>query len=239
MIIFFFQCKRKRTIHKGLRTELKLTENDMQERRKKIILTAFHLFCERGVEDVPLTEIAKEANVGESTIYRYFDNKSNLVMEAFIKLWDLIMSEVEQTVENTDNYASLSGFCQIQVWIESFRQLYLNNSDFILFSYEAKLYLLRHKIRLNQCQQDLLMHAIKGPCLAALEKGMKDGSIPIKENSEDIFYAMWGSIRGYIVKIVIYGQLYGENSPWESRYQTMENGILSALCSGWEPLKKD
>lgn len=206
----------------------------MQERRKKIIMTAFHLFCERGIEDVPLTEIAKKAEVGETTIYRYFDNKLTLVLEAFIKLWDTIMSHVEKSVENAENYQSLTGYEQIAIWIESFRQLYINNADFILFSYEAKLYLLRHKIKLNQFQQDTLMYAVKGPCLAALEKGKKDGSIPIKENCEDVFFAMWGSIRGYIVKIVIYNELYDEDSPWESRYEMMESGILSALKAGWK-----
>lgn len=213
---------------------MKLTESEMQERRKKIILTAFQLFCERGIEDVTLLEIAREAKVGETTIYRYFENKTNLVLEAFVKLWDLIMSRLEQSVESADRYDSLSGYQQIALWLESFRALYMNDADFILFSYEAKLYLLRRKVRLSRLEQDLLMHAILDPCIAALEKGKKDGSIPIKQNTQDIFYAIWGSIRGFIVKIVIYDGLYGEDSPWESRYQTMIQGILSALSSGWE-----
>lgn len=213
---------------------MKLTEDEMLERRETIILTAFHLFCERGIEDVPLTEIAKAARVGETTIYRYFENKTNLVLEAFIKLWDLIMSHLEQSVESTGDYSALTGYEQIALWIDSFRQLYINQADFILFSYEAKLYLLRRKIKLNRYQQDTLMHAIKGPCLAALEKGRADGTIPIQENCEDVFYAMWGSIRGYIVKIVIYDGLYGADSPWESRYRVMEKGILSALRGGWK-----
>lgn len=215
---------------------MKLTEHEMKERRKTIIDTAFRLFCERGIEDVPLAEIAKEAKVGETTIYRYFDNKTTLVLEAFVILWDMIMSKVEQTVENTENYQLLTGFEQMAVWLDSFRQLYINNSDFILFSYEAKLYLLRHKIKLNRFQQDTLMQSIKGPCLAALEKGRKDGSIPVKQDLEDIFYAVWGSIRGYIVKIAIYNELYGEDSPWESRYKIVEEGILTALKDGWAPL---
>lgn len=215
---------------------MKLTEHEMKERRKTIIDTAFRLFCERGIEDVPLAEIAKEAKVGETTIYRYFDNKTTLVLEAFVILWDMIMSKVEQTVENTENYQLLTGFEQMAVWLDSFRQLYINNSDFILFSYEAKLYLLRHKIKLNRFQQDTLMQSIKGPCLAALEKGRKDGSIPVKQELEDIFYAVWGSIRGYIVKIAIYNELYGEDSPWESRYKIVEEGILTALKDGWAPL---
>lgn len=213
---------------------MKITEEEIQVRRKKIILTAFHLFCQRGIESVTLSQVAKAAGVGESTIYRYFDNKTTLVLEAFLKLWNLIMNNLEGSVESSANYPELSGYEQIKLWIESFRQLYLNSSDFILFSYEAKLYLLRHNVKLNQFQQDSLMYAIRGPCLLALEKGKADGSIPMKEqNCEDIFYAIWGSIRGYIVKIVIYRELYGEDSPWESRYRIMERGILCALSSGW------
>lgn len=212
---------------------MKLTQEEMQERRKTIVMTAFQLFCERGIEDVSLVEIAKAANVGETTIYRYFENKTTLVLEAFIKLWDMIMRQVEQAAEHYDNYYALTGYDQIAVWLDAFQQLYQNKADFILFSYEAKLYLLRHKIKLNSIQQDALMHSIKPPCLAALEKGKADGSIPILEDSENVFYAMWGAIRGYIVKIVIYDSLYGEDSPWESRYQVMKTGILSALRSGW------
>lgn len=212
---------------------MKLTQEEMQERRKTIVMTAFQLFCERGIEDVSLVEIAKAANVGETTIYRYFENKTTLVLEAFIKLWDMIMRQVEQAAEHYDNYYALTGYDQIAVWLDAFQQLYQNKADFILFSYEAKLYLLRHKIKLNSIQQDALMHSIKPPCLAALEKGKADGSIPILEDSENVFYAMWGAIRGYIVKIVIYDSLYGEDSPWESRYQVMKTGILCALRSGW------
>lgn len=196
-------------------------------------MTAFHLFCQRGIEDVPLVEVARTAHVGETTIYRYFENKANLVLEAFIKLWDAIMGRLKQEVEETKDYPLLTGLQQMQVWLEAFRQLYLKNSDFVLFSYEAKLYLLRHGVRLNKSQQDVLMHAIKLPCLSALEKGMVDGTIPVNRDSEDIFYAVWGTVRGFIVKIVIYGHLCGEDSPWENRYQTMVDGILSALASGW------
>lgn len=200
-----------------------------------MIQTAFRLFCDRGIENVPLSEIAKKAGVGENTLYRYFDNKETLVLEAFVKLWDTIMNNVEQIVESVPNYDTLTGYGQIKVWIEGFRHLYQTDKEFVLFSYEAKLYLLRQNIKLDRFQQDTLMQSFRTPCLAALDKGKKDGSIPVKESSEDLFYAIWGTIRGYVVKIVIYGELFGEDSPWESRYEMMKKGILSALSSGWNP----
>ena len=212
---------------------MRLTEEDMQQRRETIIHTAFRLFCEQGIEHVPLSVIAKKARVSENTIYRYFGNKETLVLEAFFMLWDNIMQNLEQIVEGVPHYDTLTGYEQVKVWLEGFRRLYQVDKEFVLFSYEAKLYLLRQHVKLGRMQQDMLMQSFRGPCLAALEKGKEDGSIPTGERSEDLFYAIWGSIRGYIVKIVIYGELFGEDSPWESRYQTLKSGILSALRSGW------
>ncbi|MCD7992001.1 MAG: TetR/AcrR family transcriptional regulator [Clostridia bacterium] len=214
---------------------MRLTEKEIQERRECMILIAFRLFCDRGIENVSMLEIAQKAQVAENTLYRYFGNKEQLVLEAFVKLWDTIMQNVERMVGSIPNYASLTGYGQMQVWIEGFRHLYKIDREFVLFSYEAKLYLLRHNMKLDKFQQDALMQSFRGPCLAALEKGKADGSIPVKESSEDLFYAIWGSIRGYVVKIVIYGKLYEEDNPWESRYKVVERGILSALSSGWNP----
>lgn len=214
---------------------MRLTEEEMRTRRENMIQTAFQLFCDRGIKNVSLQEIAKKAGVGENTLYRYFENKETLVLEAFVRLWSTIMKNVEQVVESVDNYDTLTGYGQIRVWIESFRHLYQADREFVMFSYEAKLYLIRHKVKLDRFQQDTLMQSFRSPCLAALNKGKADGSIPVKESGEDLFYAIWGSIRGYVVKIVIYGELYGEDSPWESRYGVLTRGILSALSSGWNP----
>lgn len=207
----------------------------MQERREAIIQAAFHLFCARGIDNVPMLEVAQKAQISENTLYRYFSNKEKLVLEAFVKMWDTIMQNVEQIVESVPSYDALTGYGQIRVWIEGFRHLYQADQEFVLFSYEAKLYLLRQHVKLDRFQQDTLMQSFRGPCLAALDKGKLDGSIPARESSEDLFYSIWGAIRGYIVKIVIYGLLYGQDSPWESRYEVMERGILSALSSGWNP----
>lgn len=214
---------------------MRLKEEAMQARREAMIQTAFQLFCERGIEAVSMREIAKKAHVADNTIYRYFDNKETLVLETFVKLWNNIMQRVDRSAEGVPNYNELSGYEQIQIWLDAFRCLYETNQDFIIFSYEAKLYLLRHNVRLDNPQQDNLMHSFRGSCIAALDKGKADGSIPVNEDSTDLFYALWGAIRGYIVKIVIYERLFGKDSPWEARYDTLKQGMLSALRSGWKP----
>lgn len=218
---------------------MRITEEEMQDRRALMIKTAYRLFSDHGIEHVSLARIAKKAGLSENTLYRYFDNKETLVLETFAKLWDTMMRQVEQIVAQAPCYDALTGYEQMRVWIEGFRHLYQADADFVLFSCEAKLYLLRHSVRIELDRHGMLMHPFCGPCMAALEKGKADGSIPTQESSEDLFYAIWGAIRGYVVKIVIYGALYGDDSPWESRFQVMERGILSALHAGWIPPDDD
>lgn len=218
---------------------MRLRQEEMKGRREAVIWSAFQLFCGKGIEAAKMAEIAQKAGVSEATVYRYFENKETLVLETFMKLWDTIMSSVHKGVEETPGYASMSGYEQIREWIEGFRHLYRSDDDFVIFSYEVKLYLLRHGVKLDKNQQHALMQEFYAPFLAALDKGKEDGSIPTSEDSQDLFYAIWGSIRGYVVKIVIYGRLYEEESPWENCYQVMKEGILSALSAGWSSAKKE
>lgn len=212
---------------------MKISEEELAERRNAIITTAFQLFCEKGIEKVSLSTIAKKSGVGESSVYRYFTNKPLLVLATLNVLWRSIEDHLENTMNQTPNYHSMTGLQQVDVSLHAFRMLYINNSDYILFSYEAKLYLQRNGISLTQREYDDIMDTLRIPCIASLEKGQKDGSILSKLDAEDLFYAIWGCVRGYIVKIVIYESLCAEKNPWTGRYDILKSGILTALATGW------
>lgn len=212
---------------------MKITEQEKQLRKERIVQAAFHLFCQRGIEKVTLADIAKEAGVGNTSVYRYFKNKPQLVTETLSILWKQIGISLEESAEATENYDSMTGYEQLRIRLEGCKKLYLENSDYVLFSYETKLYLQRNDVQLTKEQYDNLMLEIKGPCVSAIDKGKADGTVPTEEDSEDLFYAIWGAIRGYIVKIVIYKSLCKDGGPWTSRYDVLERGLLTALASGW------
>src|SRR6201995_5100155 len=74
------------TIRAMSATEPGLRERKKQRTRRLIADTAWRLFCERGFEEVPVAEIAREAEVSEATVFNYFPTKEDLVfhrMEAF------------------------------------------------------------------------------------------------------------------------------------------------------------
>ena len=213
---------------------MRLTEEDMRQRRDVIIDNSYLLFSTRGITKVNVQEIAKASKVSENTIYRYFGNKEKLVLETFVYVWNSVMSEIEMKVKEFDEYELKTGYEQIRLWIRGLKELYKSKRDFILFSYEAKIYLLRHKEKLDAVHRKIMLKGVYCSYMAAIDKGKMDGSIPVKENSEDIFYSIWGALRGYIAKIVIYDELEGEASPWEKHYDVMADGIMCALKHGWK-----
>jgi AcrR family transcriptional regulator len=67
-------------------TEPGLRERKKQRTRQLIADTAWRLFSERGFDEVPVAEVAREAEVSEATVFNYFPTKEDLVfhrMEAF------------------------------------------------------------------------------------------------------------------------------------------------------------
>lgn len=59
---------------------------DKEEKRCDIALSAINLFCEKGIQQTSIDEIAKSAGVAKGTIYLYFKNKEEIVFA----IWDVI-----------------------------------------------------------------------------------------------------------------------------------------------------
>lgn len=68
-----------------------------RERRVADIMAAARdVFRSKGYEDAPLSEIAERANVVEGSIYRYFDNKRDLLVKVIEDWYEAMLADYDQ-----------------------------------------------------------------------------------------------------------------------------------------------
>ena len=73
------------------------------DKHDKIIKAAIRVFARKGFFDSRISEIAKEANVADGTIYLYFNNKYDILITIFEEEMGKIIANVKQKVASFDD----------------------------------------------------------------------------------------------------------------------------------------
>jgi TetR/AcrR family transcriptional regulator len=83
---------------------------EKEQRKQSIIDAAEKLFFSKGYESVSLDEIAREVDLGRSTIYLYFENKEELffaiVLRGTVILYSLIKYQTEKAKTGVEKLAA-------------------------------------------------------------------------------------------------------------------------------------
>lgn len=66
------------------------------ERNQRIIDTAFRLFVEKKIEAVSMDEVAKEAGVGRATLFRCYNNKTELAIAVCASKWKAYLDKLDE-----------------------------------------------------------------------------------------------------------------------------------------------
>ena len=90
------------------------------DKRQKILLTAEALLAERGLYGLSMKLLADTAGVAAGTIYRYFENKDELIKELYLHL----------TQEGAQSF--LQGWSEKQTSEEKYKLLWRNVFDEVL-----------------------------------------------------------------------------------------------------------
>jgi len=100
---------------------LPLPNSSRNDRRQRIVLAASQMFAERAYVEVQMDELAKAAEVAKPTIYRYFNSKEDLFLEALDGTMSELVAEVSRVADETSPapmvlkrmiFAALKSFAQ-------------------------------------------------------------------------------------------------------------------------------
>ncbi len=94
-------------------TELGLRERKKQRTRQLISDTARRLFAEHGFEAVPVSEIAREAEVSEATVFNYFPTKEDLFYHRLEAFEEELLSSVRDRAPGESVLAAFGRFVTI------------------------------------------------------------------------------------------------------------------------------
>ena len=94
---------------------MKTSKAQQAQTRRRLIETAVRLMSERGFDATTLKEVAREAGVGDATVYKYFASKERLLGAYFELAFDDALAQWRGTAE----LASFSLQERLQLWVDA------------------------------------------------------------------------------------------------------------------------
>ena len=144
-----------------------------------IVESAQKLFFKRGIATVTIKDIAKDAGMGEATIYRHFQKKQNIVLAVAMS----IFGAVSQEYFHQSQYKL--GYEKIEAFYRSFYNIFVSHRDYYNFLAEFDLYIAEQTTDLGTYENAI--RTFFDDFNYAYTLGVKDGSVKEVENIE-IFY---------------------------------------------------
>lgn len=81
----------------------KIVNHEKNDKHDQIIRAAIKTFARKGFYNTRISDIAKEANIADGTIYLYFKNKDTLLVSLFEESMDQIIQMVQARLSGIDD----------------------------------------------------------------------------------------------------------------------------------------
>jgi TetR/AcrR family transcriptional regulator, regulator of autoinduction and epiphytic fitness len=146
---------------------MRTTKAQQDQNRRLIIRSAVELMTEHGFDGTTMKQIARAANLGDATIYKYFPSKEKLVLAYF----ESAVADALAQMRRTTGQASFGLQEQMQLLIDSLLETLLADREFVAIARRlierAPLLLLNEDLPGKQ----LLKHAFAEMLLKAESSG--------------------------------------------------------------------
>ncbi len=178
-------------------------------RIERILLSAFSLFSHTGIDAIAMTDIAKNAEIGVASLYRYFETKDEIAIRTAIWAWEN-QKKIILPILDDSGYYEKNGISQLEEIFDLFWKLYQNEPDFFRYIYFFDAYIVCQKIdseRLIAYQK--VIESVQKVICEAIHKGITDGSISkqYKDCEMELYYSLMHTIFSATQKLSLSGKM--------------------------------
>ena len=190
-------------------------ERDEQKNARidRILAAAFKLFSSAGIEPVAMTDIAKKAEIGVASLYRYFSTKDEIAIRTAIWAWEKQISEIYTSI-NTDEYKNGNGLFRLSIIFSLFKKLYMSQPEFLRFIYFFDSYAVNSGIKQERMiEYENVIGKVQMIVADAIKLGLKDNSINKKyiDKTEDLYFTLMHSFFSTAQKLTLSENLLAMN----------------------------
>ncbi len=186
-------------------------ERDGQKnaRIERILQSAFSLFSHNGFDAIAMTDIAKEAEIGVASLYRYFETKDEIAIRTAMWAWENRKKMILPFLEDTD-YLNKNGISQLEEIFELFFKLYQNEPDFFRYIYFFDAYIVCQKINSERLiPYQGVIETVQTIISKAITKGIEDGSISNKYKNleKQLYFSLMHTLFSATQKLSLSGKM--------------------------------
>lgn len=178
-----------------------------QQREQKILEAAMALFCEKGLEETSIDEIAGRAGVGSATIYRYYETKAQLAIQSGVEYWKKIAQQYLNVTE-IKGYSDMTGLKQLECIMDALVMIFEEERGFLKYLQEFEVFVRRYEIdmeRLAAYEESIM--SLKPRVTDALEKGLQDGTLSFEWSPNEVCYSLAHTAFGVMKRFAWNGSM--------------------------------
>ena len=177
----------------------------MEATKRKLIETAYKLFCENAIDSTSFQKIADMCDVSIATVFRYFPTKNDLVAEVSAWVWKQYIDR-ESPVDWQNNTAAEI----LEMYLSEFIALYRNCKDLLRFNQFFNVYVQREGIPPDLMEPYFnVIEKVASMFHEIYEKAKIDGTVrtDIQENEmfSSTLHLMLAAVTRYAVGLVYDG----------------------------------
>ena len=147
-----------------------------------LVDVATELFISRSIGEVTVRDIAEAAQVGEATIYRYFGNKQNIVLQSAMKIQGIVSGDYFKLEKGK------TGFEKLTVFYQSYFDIFSKHPEFYKFLNEFDSYMSGENQKVINPYEEVI-DSYKAVFKEAYQLGLNDGSIKEQENIATFYFS--------------------------------------------------